>query len=83
LRTTLSLALMKLRPEDEVAVIDYWYGYELVQELTRDRAKVLDALSAVAERQDHPRPKPKHYGYGGGGVGQDLATSLLVGVRLV
>ncbi len=83
LSTALSLALMKLRPEDEVAVIDYWYGYELVQELTRDRAKVLDALSAVAERQDHPRPKPKHYGYGGGGVGQDLATSLLVGVRLV
>ena len=83
LRTALSSALMKLRSEDEVAVIDYWYGNELVQELTRDRARVLDALSAVAERQDHPRPRPKHYGGGVSGVGQDLATSLLLGAHLV
>jgi VWFA-related protein len=82
LRAALASALVRLRPEDEVAVFDYWYGHETVQELTRDRDKVLDALTALAARQgEEPRERPKGYGRRKSGVGEDLAASLLEAMR--
>lgn len=81
LRAALASALSRLRAEDEVAVLDYWHGHEMVQELTRDRSKVLDALEVVASRQDEGRRRPKGYGRGKEGVGEDLAESLLAATR--
>lgn len=82
LRAALASALSRLRAEDEVAVLDYWYGHEMVQELTRDRSKVLDALEVVASRQDDERRRrPKGYGRGKTGMGEDLAEGLLAAMR--
>ena len=46
--------MRQLRLEDEVAVFDFAADFEMVQELTGDRAKVLSALEKTVERQKHP-----------------------------
>lgn len=54
LRAALEQALRQLRPEDDVAVFDFSRDFEMVQELTNDRASALAALEKTAERQKQP-----------------------------
>jgi VWFA-related protein len=52
LHEALARALHQLQSQDEVAVLSYWYECELIQELTRDRGRVLAALEKVAAQQE-------------------------------
>ncbi|MDQ6786339.1 MAG: VWA domain-containing protein [Acidobacteriota bacterium] len=51
LREALRQALLRLQPEDEVAVFAFWRKGEMLQELTRDRTKILQALEKTVEVQ--------------------------------
>ena len=79
LRAALQRALLQLQPEDQVAVFDFWAGYEMLQELTRDRARVLEALTEAVSRQEQPRPKKG--GRRGGQSGESMASALLAAMR--
>jgi VWFA-related protein len=61
LHQALESAIKKLRSDDQIAVMDFWYGYEMVQELTTNRQTVLSAFGIVTKHQETPRPLPKWY----------------------
>jgi VWFA-related protein len=75
LRTTLQRALAQLKPEDKVAVFNFWQGAEMLQELTGDRALVLEALTASASRREQLGGKS------GGDSGGSMIKALLAATR--
>lgn len=79
LRAALQRALLQLQPEDQIAVFDFWAGYEMLQELTGDRVKILEALTEAVTRQEEPRPKKG--GRRGGQSGESMASALLAAMR--
>lgn len=74
LREALRQALLRLQPEDEVAVFTFWRKGEMLQELTRDRTKILQALEKTVEVQ-------KEQGSKGGASGEYMSETLLTGLR--
>ncbi|MGH9916839.1 MAG: hypothetical protein ACRD63_16315, partial [Pyrinomonadaceae bacterium] len=58
---SLAPVLMRLKPEDKVAVIDYsfWRSYQILQPLTVDRSRVIEALTVAAEHVKHPRKEKR------------------------
>ena len=76
LRTALEQSLLRLQPEDEVAVFTFWRKGEMLQELTRDRAKVLRALEKTVDLQ-------REQGGRGGDSGGSMSEALLAGLKHV
>ncbi len=76
IRTGLERALTKLRLEDEVAVMTYSPGSKMIQELTRDRKRVLDALNIIAENQEPTKKRINH-------TGSDMTAGFLASMRHV
>lgn len=74
IRTGLERALTQLRLEDEVAVMTYSPGNKMIQELTRDRKRVLDALSILAENQEPSKKRINH-------TGSDMTAGFLASMR--
>lgn len=75
LRTTLQRALTQLKPEDKVAVFNFWQGAEMLQGLTTDRALVLAALTASGSRREQLGRKS------GGDSGGSMIKALLAATR--
>ena len=74
LRTTLQRALTQLKLEDQVAVFNFWAGAEMLQELTGDRALVLEALTTSVSRRQQLAGKR-------GNSGGSMIKALLAATR--
>lgn len=74
IRTGLERALTQLRLEDEVAVMTYSPGNKMIQELTRDRKRVLDVLNTIAENQEPTKKRINH-------TGSDMTAGFLASMR--
>jgi len=70
IRAGIERAVKQLRAKDEMAVMTYSPGNKLVQELTGNRRLILDALAAIAEKQEPSKKRIKH-------TGEDMAAGFL------
>ncbi len=84
LRQALESAIKNLRSEDQVAVMDFWHGHEIVQGLTINRQIVLNAFSTITRHQEMPRLLPQWYYFGKGeGISQDIADVTVTAIKHV
>ncbi|HLJ87555.1 MAG TPA: VWA domain-containing protein [Candidatus Angelobacter sp.] len=85
IKEALAPALQKLRPQDEVSVMDFGTGAEMVLPFTTDRQEVLDAIATIEQRQRDRLAKRSHrdreHERVYRGQGEDIAACLQAGIQ--